>query len=262
MTGQSIEEIPIRLIDDPTTELRMGYDPVALHALAQSIATQGLLQPIGVVAVDGSDRFRRVWGGRRLEAHRLIGRLTIRAIIILPGAPELDAAVIENLDRADLSAIEEAQAIKAALDAGYSVAQLTARWHRSEQWVTARLELLGFPPDLQEKVHRRELRLSVAAHLARVDNDSYRLYLTESAITGGATAIVVRGWVAEYEAQRPRIIHNQAAIEDLKAQPRNFTVLMDCDGCGEPTDLKTLRSYRICPRCNAALLATAGRAKE
>jgi ParB/RepB/Spo0J family partition protein len=262
MATDRIEEIDIDLIDEPQTELRMGYDPVALHELSQSIAANGLLQPIGVKAIEETGRYRRVWGGRRLAASILIGRTSIRAIVLDASAPELDAGVLENLDRADLSPVEEAQAINAAFGAGYSRDSLAARWHRSPGWIDARIELLGYPPDLLELLHRGRLKLAVAASLARIDNDSYRAYLTESALSGGATAAVVRAWVAEYEAQRPRIIHNQAVVEELMARPRDFTVLMACDGCAESTDLRKLRTYKLCPRCDQAIVATATAEKE
>jgi ParB/RepB/Spo0J family partition protein len=252
-----LADLDLDLIDEPDTELRFGYDPVTLHELAQDISARGLLQPIGVKHIPATGRYRRLWGGRRLAAHRLLGRTTIRAIIVEPNAPELDAGVSENLHRADLSPVEEAQAIQAALSAGYTADTVALRWHKSTQWVRDRLELLDWPHDLLDHLHRGHLKLSVAQWLRRVDNDSYRQYLTDSAITGGATATVVRGWVAEYEAQRPRIIANQATIEDLKARPRDFRVMIPCDACDEATEIRDLRTYRVCPRCDAAIRATA-----
>lgn len=249
--------VPLDLIDEPENELRFGYDPTTLHELAQDIGAKGLLQPIGLKRLPDSGRYRRVWGGRRLAAHRLLGRTTITAVLVEPDAPELDAAVSENLHRYDLSPVEEATAIQAAVAAGYTADQISLRWHKAPGWVRARLELLSYPEDVLQSLHRGQLTLGVADQLARVDNDSYRAYLADSAISSGATMAVVRAWVAEYEAQRPRIIANQVTVDELKARPVNFTVLVECDGCAERVDLQTQRTYRLCPRCDAAIQATA-----
>ncbi len=248
-----IELIPISQIDDPTTELRFAYDPVALRELAQDIAAHGLLQPIGVKLDPETNRFRRLWGGRRLEAHRLLGRFYIPAIRVDANAPELDASISENLHRADLSPVEEAVAVRTAVTAGYTPQQVSLRWHKSERWVEDRLALLTWPDDLLDLLHRRQLTLGVAEYLSRVDNADYRAYLAESAITGGATVAVVRAWVAEYEAQRPRIIANQATIADLKARPRSFVVSVPCDGCNQPVNIELLKTFRICPTCDEAI---------
>jgi ParB family chromosome partitioning protein len=241
--------VPLDLIDPPEYELRMEYNVDKLHELAQDIAARGLLQPIGVRPLATSGRFVRVWGGRRLAAHKLLGLPTIPALLVANGSDDLGSAAAENLFRHDLTPVEEAYWIKAALLAGQTQDTIRLRLHRTDRWITERLDILEWPPDVQGALHVGSVTLGVAAALAQIDNDQYRAYLLESARTSGCSAIMARAWLADYIAERPRIITNQATVEELKAKMQNYVVLIECDGCGHPSDLTHTRTYRICREC-------------
>jgi len=246
--------IALDLIDPPLTELRLEYPPDELHTLAKSMASLGLLQPIGLRALPETGRYRRLWGGRRTAAARLLGWTAIPAKVVGPEVPELDAALLENLDRADLTPVEEALALRSAIAAGFPPHALAVRWHRSETWIDQRLDLLTYPDDVRDALHTRRVPLAVAAWLARIDNEPYRAYLLDCAISGGATAAVCRAWVADYEANRPRIIANQVTIDELKARPPSYVLLTECASCNVPVDLALTQTLRICPTCARALL--------
>jgi len=251
----AVLELPLDLIDEPAYDLRLVHDVDRLTELAEDIGHRGLLQPIGVSPVADSDRYIRRWGGRRLAAHRLLGRPTIRALVVPEHFDETETQLAENLFRADLSPIEEALAVKAALGQGKTREELRLRLRKSMSWMEARLDLLDLPADVQHHVHIGELPLGVAQALGRVDNDQYRAHLVGSAISGGCSVMLARAWLADYEAHRPRIIANSAMVDQLLARPLRTTVLIHCDGCDDPVDVDKLTTYRVCPACRVRVEA-------
>jgi len=98
-------EIPLSLIDPNPHQPRMGYDPIIVRERADSIEKHGLLQPI-TLRYEGA-RYTIVAGHTRFEAHKLLGRDTIRANIIEATDDDLAVlAMIENVQRTDLHPIE------------------------------------------------------------------------------------------------------------------------------------------------------------
>lgn len=105
-----VDDINVADIVPNPHQPRMDYDPVEIRALAESIRLHGLIQPIAVVR--SSSGFTLVSGHSRLEAHKILGRETIRANIIEADDDDLAMlALIENVNRADLHPLEIAIAL-------------------------------------------------------------------------------------------------------------------------------------------------------
>ena len=112
----TIEKLPLRLIEPDPNNPRQSFDQQKLQELADSIKSIGLEQPISVRP--RGDRFMVIQGHRRFHAHQLLEAETIDAIV-RTDIDERDAAlrqIIENLQRADLSPIEEAKGFRSAMD--------------------------------------------------------------------------------------------------------------------------------------------------
>src|SRR5712691_4407521 len=107
-------EIPLQRVRPNRHQPRTAFDPEGLSELAASIARHGVLQPI-VVSADG-DNFELVAGHRRVLAARLAGRTTIPAVVRDEVGNRLELALVENLQRADLNAIETARAYKLLME--------------------------------------------------------------------------------------------------------------------------------------------------
>jgi ParB/RepB/Spo0J family partition protein len=249
--------IPLDAIDEPSVELRSGPHTDALYELADSIAKLGLLQPIGVAPIPGTDRYRRVWGGRRLAACRLLRRATIPAVILAPETDELDAGMVENIHRTDLTPVEEARAIRHALSRGIPPRELALRWRKTSYWIEQRNELADWPDDVLAHVHTGAVSIAAGYWLAKIDNPGYRRHLADQAAATGATALLTRTWWTDYESQRPRIIANQTTVDDLLARGPITKILVECDACRASTDLTTTRTYRVCPTCRDHIETTA-----
>lgn len=246
----NVEPIPLHLITLPPEMHRRALDPARLAELADSIRDLGLLNPI-TVEREG-DHFVLRAGHRRLEAHRLLRRETISANVRAAGALAHGEVLTwaENLARADLSQIEEAEAVQRQMQrTGCTAAQLARQLHRSTDWVQERIELLAAPAELQDLVHRRELPMSHARELARVTDAQHRHHLTHYAIQSGASFPVIRDWVAQWRLHAESGNATQAPLPPMPIDGGRIVVLMPCMTCGDALPAEQLRIVRMCPGC-------------
>ncbi len=147
----STTEIPLELVRPNRHQPRRAFDPEGLSELAASISRHGLLQPI-VVSADG-DGYELVAGHRRVLAARLAGRTTIPAVIRDEVGDRLELALIENLQRSDLNAIETARAYKLLMETyDLTQEQLAERLGKSRSSVANMLRTLTAPQALQDAV--------------------------------------------------------------------------------------------------------------
>lgn len=117
----------------------------AIEELAASIEASGLLQP--VVCRPMGEKFELLAGARRYAAHEKLGRKTILAIVRdLDDVAAIRVTVLENLQRANLTPMEEARGVKELLDAGADMTSVAADIGRSVQWVARRRALSGMAP--------------------------------------------------------------------------------------------------------------------
>lgn len=149
-TASQIVSIPL---DASDVDGNPRSKPGELEELADSIRAQGVITPIMVRAV--GDRFRVVFGQRRTLASRIAGRTTIPAIVT-DDDPRLDLAkaIVENIQRSDLNAIDEARAMERMVAAGATHAEVGRLLGRSPSHVSNRLRLLRGDPYLVEAVEQ------------------------------------------------------------------------------------------------------------
>jgi len=147
----STNEIPLELVRPNRHQPRTAFDQEGLSELAASISRHGVLQPI-VVSVDGNG-YELVAGHRRVLAARLAGRTTIPAVVRDEVGDRLELALIENLQRTDLNAIETARAYKLLMETyDLTQEQLAERLGKSRSSVANMLRTLTAPQALQDAV--------------------------------------------------------------------------------------------------------------
>lgn len=147
----STSEIPLELVRPNRQQPRTAFDPEGLSELAASISRHGVLQPI-VVSADG-DGYELVAGHRRVLAARLAGKTTIPAVVREEVGDRLELALIENLQRSDLNAIETARAYKLLMETyDLTQEQLAERLGKSRSSVANMLRALTAPQALQDAV--------------------------------------------------------------------------------------------------------------
>ncbi|MDF2847107.1 MAG: parB-like partition protein [Oerskovia sp.] len=142
-----------------------------LTELADSIRAHGVRQNL-LVVTDPEDPtgYRLVIGHRRTAAARLAGTLTALPAVVddtLAPADQLELMLLENLQRSDLTAVEEADAYQGLLDLGLDEKAIAERTGRSKATVTARLRLRGLPAPVREQVHTHQATLADAELLAK-----------------------------------------------------------------------------------------------
>jgi len=168
--GAVYAELPIGSIEPNPRQPRSVFDPEALAELVHSISEIGLLQPVVVREV--GDHYELIAGERRLRASKEAGLTHIPAIIRATDDDDLlRDALLENLHRSNLNALEEAAAYSQLLaDFGCTQEELAQRIGRSRPQVSNTLRLLKLPPDVQRRVAAGVLSAGHARALLSLDD--------------------------------------------------------------------------------------------
>src|SRR5215813_1571255 len=168
--SEETSTIRVELIDPSPVQPRSYFDDRALQELAMSIRENGIVQPV-LVRPNGP-RYELVAGERRWRAAQVAGLSEIPAIIReIPGDKVLELALIENIQREDLNAIEEARAYKKLLETvGLTQESLAQRVGRDRSYITNYIRLLRLPDDLQQLVQEGRLSAGHARTLLGVDD--------------------------------------------------------------------------------------------
>ncbi|MCU1266034.1 MAG: hypothetical protein JWM21_2352 [Acidobacteria bacterium] len=169
-TAEASSDIAIDLIDPSPVQPRSHFDDRSLKELAMSIRENGIVQPI-LVRPSGA-RFELVAGERRWRAARAAGLERIPAIVReIANDKVLELALIENIQREDLNAIEEARAYKKLIETvGLTQESLAQRVGRDRSYITNHLRLLRLPDDLQQLVQEGKLSAGHARTLLGTDD--------------------------------------------------------------------------------------------
>lgn len=155
---QGMRDIPLDLITPNAQQPRREFDQDALLALAQSIGSRGVLQPVVVRPLTGG-RFELIAGERRLRAAKLAGIDTIPAVVRQTEDSErLDLALAENMARVDLNPVEEARACAMLVDdLGLTKEEVGRRVGKSRVAVSNLIRLLELPDEVLDLIEANEL---------------------------------------------------------------------------------------------------------
>jgi ParB family chromosome partitioning protein len=162
--------VPIACVRPNPLQPRQYFDPESLSELADSIRARGLLQPI-IVRRGPDGEYTLVAGERRLRAAELAGVGLVPAI--LSDDDLLEVALEENVQREDLSPLEEAEALAAlAQERGHSHAELAQVIHKSRPYVSNTLTLTRLPADVKQEYFRdgRGVSREILINIARQEN--------------------------------------------------------------------------------------------
>ena len=189
--GAVFTELEFDQIEPNPRQPRHAFDEAAMDELVASIREVGLLQPV-VVRPTGEQRYELVMGERRWRAARRAGLTSVPAIVrSTPDDDLLRDALLENLHRSDLNALEEAAAYQQLLeDFGCTHDELAGRIGRSRPQVTNTLRLLRLPPTVQRRVAAGVLSAGHARALLGLDDAAAQERLAERIVAEGLS---VRG---------------------------------------------------------------------
>jgi len=174
----SVNEIKIAEIDVNPFQPRTDFDQDALAELADSIKLQGLIQPITVRKVN-AHKFQLISGERRLRASKLAGLTQIPAYVRTANDQQmLEMALIENIQRENLNAIEVALSFQRMMDeCSLKQDELGERVSKNRSTVTNYLRLLKLPPTIQASIRDNQISMGHAKALISVADSTKQLYI-------------------------------------------------------------------------------------
>lgn len=202
--------VPIDRIEPNPENPRLLFEETALDELAASITEHGVLQPILVRPLD-HDHYQLVAGERRWRAAAKAGLATIPALVEeLDDEAALEIAVIENLQREDLSPLEEATMYeKMVRDHGYSIRKLAQKLGKDKGYLENRLRLADAPEEVRQLVSVRKDTLSHAYELMKVQDPKKRKRLAAQVASGQLSLVKLR----ERIEGRPRRLADEGPDE-------------------------------------------------
>lgn len=180
---ESVIEIEISEIKPNSFQPRRVFDQDKLDELTQSIKEHGVVQPVMVRRIaEGS--YELVAGERRLRASELAGKKTIPAVIKeLNDAQMMEIALVENIQRENLSPIEEAYAYKRLLEEfKLTQEQLAKRVSKSRSFIANMVRLLNLPHEIIEDLQENRLTVGHARPLLSIENDRKKLEVAQTII--------------------------------------------------------------------------------
>ncbi len=176
-----VEEIKLSEIAPSSLNPRKTFDAEELNELAQSIDTNGLIQPITLRQKAGENgiKYEIVCGERRFRAVKLLGRETIQAVVKdLDDKQAFACMVIENLQRANIDPMEEAQALRSLYNKGaVPVKEIAKILGKSQSFVISRIQLNNAIPEFVELMRNGNLTLANLQTISNLRKDQQRMLL-------------------------------------------------------------------------------------
>ena len=202
--------LPVDAVDPNPDQPRDRFTTEPLQGLADSIKEVGVLQPIVVRPAGANGRHVLVAGERRLRAARMAGLTEIPAVI-RDGDDQgrLVEAVVENVQREDLDALEEAAAYRTLMeDFGLSHEQVATKVGKSRSAVTNSVRLLGLPGAIQTLLVAGRISAGAARALLGTDDTAYAVRIANKAAT--------EGWSVRQVEEAVRARQGGAAVAEKK----------------------------------------------
>jgi len=182
----NISHVSLTEVETNPYQPRTEFDQVALNELADSIKVQGLIQPITVRKL-GANKYQLISGERRFRASKLAGLTQIPAYIRSANDQQmLEMALIENIQRENLNAIEVALSFQRMIDeVGLKQEQLGERVGKNRTTVTNYLRLLKLPPVIQASIRDQRISMGHARALINVDGVDKQLFIHQEILEKG-----------------------------------------------------------------------------
>ncbi|MBM3401114.1 MAG: ParB/RepB/Spo0J family partition protein [Bacteroidetes bacterium] len=196
----SISSVRISQVQVNPFQPRTDFEPEALQELADSIKIQGLIQPI-TVRQSGQHSYQLISGERRLRAAKLAGLTEIPAYIRTANDQQmLEMALIENIQRENLNAIEVALSFQRMIDeCNLKQEQLGERVSKNRSTVTNYLRLLKLPPVIQAAIRDKKISMGHARALISVENVEKQIYLFQEIVNRGISVRKVEELVRQLQ---------------------------------------------------------------
>ena len=188
-----VRVIPVDRIDPNPQQPRLAFDEATLEELATSIREHGVLQPI-LVRPRAEGRYELIAGERRWRASKIAGLSTVPALVEdIDDDTALEISIIENLQREDISPLDEAAMYDRMIrDHGYSIRRLAEKLGKDKGYLENRLRLADAPAEVRELVSLRKDTLSHAYELMKVQDPRKRKRLADQVARNELSLVKLR----------------------------------------------------------------------
>jgi ParB/RepB/Spo0J family partition protein len=244
-----LAEIPIDQVKEPKVPIRMMMNDEKMAELRESMSKLGLIEPIVVSASEGG--YEILAGHRRFLAARQLGWQTIRSMI-MPKIYEYGEIVKlhENLVREDVHPIDEANFLFHLMQVtGSTVEKLATLIGRSKAYVSERLSIKEWPPDVLKALGEDEIVYSVAREFAKVKDDPTRTSYLHYAKEGGVNPATAKKWREAWERDELEKGGRDGPPSLPNQPPPPEPVYAPCYVCRKPEDITKTTMLRVCDEC-------------
>lgn len=206
--NEELVELDLDLIEPNSLQPRTNFNEEKLEELAQSIRSNGIIQPLLVRRIEG-EKYQLIAGERRWRAAQRAGIGRVPCVVRdIPDDKMLELALIENIQRQELNAIEEAQAYKRLIETlGLTQEMVAQRVGRDRTFITNYLRLLRLPEDIQQLVEFEKISMGHARALLGIDDVEVQRKLVNKITEQGLS-------VRETERLIKRVINGTTEAED------------------------------------------------
>lgn len=187
---ERVQSLPVQRLRPNRFQPRTEFDDDRLDELAESIRSQGVVQPLVVTPLGGGE-YTIVAGERRWRAAQKAGLAEVPVVVreVAGDRELLELALVENLQRADLNAVEEAEAFRTlATSFDLSQEEIATRVGKSRSAVTNALRLLNLPPEVQDHLRSGRLTAGQARPLLAIEDRARQIALARDAMEQSLTA--------------------------------------------------------------------------
>ncbi len=217
-------QVPIEDIVPNRAQPRVVFDDESLQELADSIKEHGIIQPL--VLRRSGDKYEIVAGERRYRAAKKAGLAGVPAIITtMTDAEAAEAAIVENIQRKDLTAIEEARSFKSILDKGdLSQADLAKKMGVSQSAISNKLRLLSLDEEVQQAVLESKISERHARSLLKVANKEDQKELLHRVINERLTVKQLDGEIKKKIGDIP-LVNSEVDVDKIKNETTDIEPL-------------------------------------
>ncbi len=196
-----ISRIALDQISVNPMQPRRDFDEQALEELSESIKLHDIIQPVTVIKI-GPDKYQLISGERRMRASKMAGLVDIPAYVrTTDGQGMLEMALLENLQRENLNAIEIALSYRQLMDeCGLTQEMVAERMNKERSTVANYLRLLKLPPDIQKAVRDNKLSMGHARAIIGLDHVEQQLYVFRETMERGLSVRQVEQLVKDMSA--------------------------------------------------------------
>ncbi len=222
-----INEIPLKYIKSNPFQPRTDFDEEALAELADSIITQGIIQPITVRRIN-DEEFQLISGERRLIASKKAKLKSIPAYVREANDQQmLEMALIENIQRENLNAIEIATSYqKLVTECNLKQEELGDRVGKKRATVTNYLRLLKLPPDIQDAIRDDRISMGHARALINIENIDVQLTVFHKIIKEDLSVRKTEELVRRISKISPGKGEEKASIKELSTELKNLQTVL------------------------------------